>query len=118
METKELTTVTSDILKDILKVENYQIGIYNLNTSTRELTEGENNIKLTKTEMYLLALFAANQRVVVTREYALKAIWGEDTFLNSRNMDVYICKIKKHLQQDKSIMLINIHGKGYRFIVG
>jgi len=33
-------------------------------------------------------------------------------------MDVYICKIRKLLSKDPSIVIVNIHGKGYRIVVG
>jgi DNA-binding response OmpR family regulator len=31
-------------------------------------------------------------------------------------MDVYITKLRKHLREDPSIEIINIHGKGYKLI--
>ena len=31
-------------------------------------------------------------------------------------MDVYITKLRKHLKDDPSIEIINIHGKGYKLI--
>jgi two-component system, OmpR family, response regulator len=30
---------------------------------------------------------------------------------------VYITKIRKYLKDDPSIEIINLHGKGYRFVV-
>lgn len=30
--------------------------------------------------------------------------------------DVYITKLRKHLKEDDSIEIINIHGKGYKLI--
>ena len=33
-------------------------------------------------------------------------------------MDVYITKLRKHLKEDDSIEIINIHGKGYKLIIG
>ncbi|MDE6125995.1 MAG: winged helix-turn-helix domain-containing protein, partial [Muribaculaceae bacterium] len=39
-----------------------------------------------------------------------------DNYFNARSMDVYITKLRKHLREDPSIEIINIHGKGYKLI--
>jgi two-component system OmpR family response regulator len=46
----------------------------------------------------------------------LKTIWIDDNYFNARSMDVYITKLRKHLKDDPSIEIINIHGKGYKLI--
>ena len=33
-----------------------------------------------------------------------------------KRQDVYITKLRKHLKDDPSIEIINIHGKGYKLI--
>ena len=38
----------------------------------------------------------------------------DDNYFNARSMDVYITKLRKHLKEDDSIEIINIHGKGYK----
>ena len=48
--------------------------------------------------------------------YALKTIRIDDNYFNARSMDVYITKLRKHLKDDPSIEIINIHGKGYKLI--
>ena len=40
----------------------------------------------------------------------------DDNYFNARSMDVYITKLRKHLKEDPSIEIINIHGKGYKLI--
>ena len=32
-------------------------------------------------------------------------------------MDVYITKLRKILQQDPDISIVNIHGKGYKLVI-
>ena len=54
---------------------------------------------------------------VLERELALKTIWIDDNYFNARSMDVYITKLRKHLKDDPSIEINNVHGKGYRLIV-
>jgi DNA-binding response OmpR family regulator len=55
--------------------------------------------------------------MLLKRSYILKTIWKDETFYSSRSMDVYICKLRKLLIKDPKIMIINIHGKGYRMII-
>jgi DNA-binding response OmpR family regulator len=45
-------------------------------------------------------------------------VWGDDSFFNSRNMDVYITKLRDYLKEDSSIEIITIKGVGYHFAVG
>ncbi|HCZ34968.1 MAG TPA: DNA-binding response regulator, partial [Cytophagales bacterium] len=45
-------------------------------------------------------------------------VWGDDSFFNSRNLDVYITKLRDYLREDSSIEIITIKGIGYHFVVG
>ncbi|MDH3648719.1 MAG: winged helix-turn-helix domain-containing protein [Saprospiraceae bacterium] len=49
------------------------------------------------------------------RRTVLKQIWGDDSFFNSRNLDVYIKKLRNHLQADPHVQIITLKGVGYRF---
>lgn len=100
-------------LKDILQVESYQIGLYILYVKERQLHFQDKILTLTRKEMYLLVLFAANQNILLERDYCLSTIWLSSNYKNSRSMDVYICKLRKFLYKDSKINLINQHGKGY-----
>ena len=42
---------------------------------------------------------------------------GNDSFFNSRNLDVYITKLRSYLKEDPSLEIITIKGIGYRFVV-
>jgi DNA-binding response OmpR family regulator len=61
-------------------------------------------------------LFAANVNVFLDRKVALRMIWKDDNYYNSRSMDVYICKLRKLLSADSNVHIINLHGKGYKLI--
>ena len=72
--------------------------------------------KLTTKESELLGLLCAHANEILQRDFALKTIWIDDNYFNARSMDVYITKLRKHLKEDDSIEIINIHGKGYKLI--
>ena len=94
----------------------YQIGSYTFDTQKQTLTRGDVSEKLTTKESELLGLLCANMNDILQREFALKTIWIDDNYFNARSMDVYITKLRKHLKQDPTVEIINIHGKGYKLI--
>jgi DNA-binding response OmpR family regulator len=104
-------------LSALLKVDRYTVGAYTLDVPTRMLTINGESTKLTTKESLLLIVFAANVNSFLDRKTALKMIWKDDNYYNSRSMDVYICKLRKLLKDDPKINIINIHGKGYKLNV-
>lgn len=95
----------------------FTIGRYTFDTRKQILTEGENTVKLTTKESELLKLLCQNANKVLERNYALKSIWIDDNYFNARSMDVYITKLRKHLKDEPSVEIINVHGKGYKLII-
>ena len=94
----------------------YNIGKFVFDTQKQILSSDNQNLKLTTKESELLGLLAANINNILERNYALKTIWIDDNYFNARSMDVYITKLRKHLKDDTSVGIINIHGKGYKLI--
>jgi len=72
--------------------------------------------KLTTKESELLKLLCQNKNQSVSRSFALKLIWGDDSYFNARSMDVYITKLRKHLKEDPSLQIMNMHGEGFKLI--
>ncbi|MGB0881731.1 MAG: response regulator transcription factor [Vicingaceae bacterium] len=95
----------------------FPIGKYLFDYQKRALIFNGESQKLTSKENELLRLLCLNEGKVLERTYALKAIWDDDTYFNARSMDVYIAKLRKHLKQDDSIEIMNVHGRGFRFLV-
>ncbi len=104
-------------LSTLLSVPSYKIGAYTIDVPKRMLTINGESTKLTTKESLLLILFAANANEFLDRKVALRMIWKDDNYYNSRSMDVYICKLRKLLKDDANVYIINIHGKGYKMIV-
>ncbi|MFM2290462.1 MAG: hypothetical protein RIS29_275 [Bacteroidota bacterium] len=103
-------------LKSLLKVSSYRVGSFTVDVPTRMLIRNGIGQKLTTKESLLLILFAAHPNVFMDRKTALRMIWKDDNYYNSRSMDVYICKIRKLLSEDENVHIVNIHGKGYKLI--
>jgi DNA-binding response OmpR family regulator len=95
----------------------YTIGRFEFDPDNRLLKGKDNDVKLTTKENDLLKLLYKNKNTILDRNYALKKIWGDDSYFNGRSMDVYITKLRKHLKPDPSIQIINEHGKGFKLIL-
>ena len=102
--------------KNQRNVVRYQLGKFVFDVQRQILSDGDNQTKLTTKESELLTLLCAHANEVLERELALKTIWIDDNYFNARSMDVYVTKLRKHLRDDDSIEINNVHGKGYRLI--
>ena len=97
----------------------FSIGDFNLNAKLRLLTYKETDpIKLSPKENQLLRLLALHVNDLMPREKALNKIWRDDNYFTSRSMDVYIAKLRKYLKEDSKVEILNIHGEGFRLVVG
>jgi len=72
--------------------------------------------KLSYRESELLKYFYLNANELIQRRDLLNHIWGNDSFFNSRNLDVYITKLRGFLKEDPNLQIITIKGVGYRFV--
>lgn len=95
----------------------FSIGKFTLDTDTRSLSLENETVHLTTKETALLKLFCENANRTVSRSYALKLIWGDDSYFNARSMDVYITKLRKHLKADPAVRILNLHGEGFKLVV-
>ena len=95
----------------------FELGAYHFNPKLRELKIKDVTQVLSPKENELLKMLAEYKNDLLTREKALKKIWGSDTYFNGRSMDVYIAKLRKYLKEDSTIEIVNIHGNGFRLVV-
>jgi two-component system alkaline phosphatase synthesis response regulator PhoP len=77
------------------------------------LLDGE-EVYLPKKEFYLLKLLTSRPSKVFTREEIFDSIWGNETFVGDRTLDVYIRKLREKLGENS---IKTIKGVGYKFEV-
>lgn len=97
--------------------EEIQIGLYIFNKKRQTLTYSNEQRKLSYRESELLKLLSNNRNTLVERKEILILLWGSDSFFNSRNLDVYITKLRSYLKLDPTVEIITIKGIGYRFVM-
>jgi DNA-binding response OmpR family regulator len=94
-----------------------QLGDLQFSPRKMELITPTESIRLSHRESELLKILVEHQNLPIERKVILKQLWGDDSFFNSRNLDVYITKLRKHLKADPRIEIITLKGVGYQFIV-
>lgn len=92
----------------------YRIGRYIFDHKNMILKHDDEERVLTRKENALLKLLYENRNNLLTREIALKSVWGNDDYFIGRSMDVFIAKLRKYLKDDPSIYITNVHGTGFK----
>jgi DNA-binding response OmpR family regulator len=97
--------------------QTYHIGNYIFHHQKQTLAYiQESPIQLTHRETQLLFHLIKNKNKVLDRSIILNKLWGNDDFFNARSMDVFISKLRKKLNKDASVQIINVRGFGYKLI--
>jgi DNA-binding response OmpR family regulator len=93
------------------------IGKFSLQLNKQVLKMGETERKLSYRETELIKFLFYNANKIIDRRDVLQHIWGNDSLFNSRNLDVYITKIRSYFKEDSNLEIITIKGVGYRFVM-
>lgn len=99
------------------QLDQFQIGDFQFDASIQRLSIGESQIQLTKREAALLKLLCLHQDQLLSRNKALKEIWGAQDEFSRKSMDVFLSHLRKHLASDPRVEIKNVHGKGFIFQV-
>ena len=85
-----------------------------LDPMTREVTRGERQISLTRTEFSLLEMLIANPRRVLTRSRILEEVWGFDFPTTANSLGVYVGYLRRKTEAAGEHRLIHtVRGVGY-----
>jgi two-component system alkaline phosphatase synthesis response regulator PhoP len=88
-----------------------------VNVPKHSVTVKNQEIKLSPTEFKLLVFLMTYAGEVFSREKLLDNIWGNDSFVEPRTVDVHIRRLRSNIEIDKTVKFIDtVRGAGYRFI--
>lgn len=93
------------------------IGQYQFDQKGMSLLLKTQAVELSSKEADLLFLLFSNENKTLERDYILNVVWGDNGDYVGRTLDVFISKLRKKLEADPSIKIINIRGVGYRFVI-
>jgi DNA-binding response OmpR family regulator len=94
----------------------YHFGNCALDTVHQKLKTSTGEFALSFKEMALLEMMILHKNTILERQNVLMKIWGEDSYYNTRSMDVFMTHLRKLLKDEPGIQIMNIRGIGYKFI--
>ncbi|MBO9562599.1 MAG: response regulator transcription factor [Niastella sp.] len=97
--------------------EAISIGQYRFYPVRQLLVLGELAVPLTAKESKLLQVFTTAPNEMIDRNRLLKEVWEDEGVIVGRSLDMFVSKLRKKLQQDPGISIINVHGKGYKLTI-
>ena len=114
---REVVTRIQVILRRMNKVPvSKQLVFKNLAVDQNSYTafvDGE-KLDLTPKEFSILALFATNPGVVLSRERILTSVWGQNYYSDIRIIDTQIKRIRKKIPENADFEIRSIYGIGYK----
>jgi len=100
----------------ILDDDLIEIGSYKFNRVQQQLVYQNTIQNLTNRESELLYCLHQNKNKIIERSIILNLLWGNEDFFTTRSMDVFITKLRKKLDKDNSIKILNIRNQGYKLL--
>ena len=93
------------------------IGNYVFDSKNMTLSLSDQTIELSGKESSLLSFLYLSVNTTVGREEILRNVWGNEGDYVGRTLDVFISKLRKKLDNDPNVKIINIRGVGYRLVL-
>lgn len=113
---KNLIALSNPDNQPATDMEPVMLGQFRFNPTRQELLLGEQAKRLSHRETQLLEMLAQNINKDVLRKEILLLLWGNDSYFNSRNLDVYIARLREYLRPDPNVEIITLKGIGYRLV--
>jgi phosphate regulon transcriptional regulator PhoB len=88
-----------------------------INYAAYDVNLGGKKVILSPTERKLLFFFTQHPGRVYTRDQILDYVWGDDTFVTPRAVDVHIRRLRSQIEEDvnKPQYILTVRGVGYKF---
>ncbi len=88
-----------------------------IDAERRMATIGHRQLELTMKEFDLLLFLIRNPGHVYSRDHLLDYVWGQDSFVGARTVDVHIRRLREKIETDASQpqYIKTVWGVGYKF---
>ena len=98
----------------------YESGSLYVNFATYEVRVRKQQVALSPIEFRLLRHLVTHPEIVFSRDQLLDSVWGRDTFVMPRTVDVHIQKLRSLIEEDPRHpkMILTVRGAGYKFQPG
>lgn len=94
-----------------------RIGQYHFDQRNMILFIEKIEVELTSKEADLLSLLYTSANTTLERDHILNVVWGDEGDYVGRTLDVFISKLRKKLEADPNIKIVNVRGVGYKMVL-
>jgi two-component system alkaline phosphatase synthesis response regulator PhoP len=96
----------------------FAFGDVVVNVKSAEVEKNGRRVELTAREFQLLCYFMGHQGAVVSRDELLNAVWGYESSVLTRTVDVHVGALRQKLETHprKPRHILTVHGLGYKFL--
>jgi two-component system, OmpR family, alkaline phosphatase synthesis response regulator PhoP len=97
--------------------EVYARGPLRIDFDTYEVYLDGKRVELSLREFELLKFFVRHPNRVYERAQLLDLVWGPDTFVEPRTVDVHIRRLRRRIERDDAApeLIVTVRGVGYMF---
>ena len=113
ISSRQKRVTSSPLPTPLVTAEIIAIGNYKFHKADQYLEYNKDLIELSGKETKLLSLLAGKINELVERA-ELQKVWEDEGVIVGRSLDVFISKLRKKLELDSAVRLVNVHGKGYK----
>ncbi len=99
------------------KQQEFALGAFIYNPDRLELRGRGEVFKLSNREAEVMNIFCTRQNETIDRRVLMHQVWGDDSYFISRNLDVYIRRLRDYFATGYGVEIITLKGKGYHFSV-
>jgi len=98
--------------------ENLDFGDIKIDSIKHEVLVRGESVRFTPKEFELLHMLAKNDGRMMHREELLETIWGYDSSIDSRTLDVHIGRVRSKIEENprEPQLVITVPGVGYKFV--
>jgi DNA-binding response OmpR family regulator len=95
----------------------YKFGNNEINFENLKCTKGKKDFQLTSYEAMIMKYLIENKDKVVTRKELLENVWNMNPDIETRTVDNFIARLRKHFEDDPSDpkFIVSVRSAGYMF---
>ncbi len=107
----------ADTRQKVRREGEFSCGDLHINYDSLEVSLGGKRVDLSPTEKKLLVFFSHNAGKVFSREQILDLVWGENSFVEPRTVDVHVRRLRAQIEPDQEnpVYVLTVRGAGYKF---
>lgn len=94
-----------------------KVGRFQFDENRAELHYEKDKTELSTKEADLLLLLFKSANSTLERDFILNQVWGDEGDYVGRTLDVFISKLRKKLELDPDIKIVNVRGVGYKMVL-